>query len=273
MPSSRSAAPPGSRRKPHYMRGFGTLYLKHVTQANEGCDFDFLEAGARDARARDPLSARAEGDRHEPTHAPLAALAAAVLALSRRSRAVAQAWPTRPITYIVPFTPGGIDRRHRPHGRASARAGARPAGGRREQAGRGRRGRRGLRRARRSPTATRCSAARSARTRSTRASTRTCRTTRSRTSSRSRSSASSRTRCIVNPQLGVNSVPELIALLKKDPSKRTFASSGAGTSTHLAGELFADLIGVRADARALQGHAARRCRTSWAARCRSRSTS
>src|SRR5207302_3182739 len=44
---------------------------------------------------------------------------------------------------------------------------------------------------------------------------------------------------------GVNSVAELIALLKKDPSKRTFASSGAGTSTHLAGELFADLIGVQ----------------------------
>ena len=32
---------------PHYTRGFGTLYLKHVTQANEGCDFDFLEAGAQ----------------------------------------------------------------------------------------------------------------------------------------------------------------------------------------------------------------------------------
>ena len=30
---------------PHYTRGFGTLYLKHVTQANEGCDFDFLEEG------------------------------------------------------------------------------------------------------------------------------------------------------------------------------------------------------------------------------------
>jgi len=28
--------------KPHFKRGFGTLYLKHVTQANEGCDFDFL---------------------------------------------------------------------------------------------------------------------------------------------------------------------------------------------------------------------------------------
>jgi dihydroxy-acid dehydratase len=30
---------------PHYTRGFGTLYLRHVTQANLGCDFDFLEAG------------------------------------------------------------------------------------------------------------------------------------------------------------------------------------------------------------------------------------
>lgn len=50
---------------------------------------------------------------------------------------------------------------------------------------------------------------------------------------------------IVNSQLGVNSVAELIALLKKDESKRTFASSGAGTSTHLAGEMFADMIGVK----------------------------
>ena len=49
---------------------------------------------------------------------------------------------------------------------------------------------------------------------------------------------------IVNPNLGVNSVAELVALLKKDPSKRYFASSGSGTSTHLAGEMFADLIGV-----------------------------
>ena len=49
---------------------------------------------------------------------------------------------------------------------------------------------------------------------------------------------------IVSPTLGVNNVAELIELLKRDPSKRIFASSGAGTSTHLAGELFADLIGV-----------------------------
>ena len=48
----------------------------------------------------------------------------------------------------------------------------------------------------------------------------------------------------VNAQIPVNSVAELIALLKKDPNIRTFASSGAGTSTHLAGELLADIIGV-----------------------------
>jgi tripartite-type tricarboxylate transporter receptor subunit TctC len=48
----------------------------------------------------------------------------------------------------------------------------------------------------------------------------------------------------VTPTLNVNSVAELVALLKKDPARRTFASSGSGTSTHLAGELQADLIGV-----------------------------
>jgi dihydroxy-acid dehydratase len=30
---------------PRFSRGFGALYLSHVTQADEGCDFDFLEAG------------------------------------------------------------------------------------------------------------------------------------------------------------------------------------------------------------------------------------
>ena len=49
---------------------------------------------------------------------------------------------------------------------------------------------------------------------------------------------------LVDPNLGVNSVAELIEVLKSNPEKRTFASSGAGTSTHLAGELFADTIGV-----------------------------
>ncbi len=49
---------------------------------------------------------------------------------------------------------------------------------------------------------------------------------------------------LVDPNLGVNSVQDLVELLKREPNKRTFASSGAGTSTHLAGELFAEAIGV-----------------------------
>ena len=31
---------------PHYARGYGALYAKHITQANQGCDFDFMHAGA-----------------------------------------------------------------------------------------------------------------------------------------------------------------------------------------------------------------------------------
>ena len=30
---------------PKYVRGYGALYLRHMTQANEGCDFDFLARG------------------------------------------------------------------------------------------------------------------------------------------------------------------------------------------------------------------------------------
>jgi dihydroxy-acid dehydratase len=30
-------------REPQYPRGFGRMYAKHVTQADRGCDFDFLE--------------------------------------------------------------------------------------------------------------------------------------------------------------------------------------------------------------------------------------
>ncbi len=36
-------------RPPHYERGFGALYAAHVTQADRGCDFDFLEAGSETA--------------------------------------------------------------------------------------------------------------------------------------------------------------------------------------------------------------------------------
>ncbi len=29
--------------KPHYARGYGWMFSRHIKQANEGCDFDFLE--------------------------------------------------------------------------------------------------------------------------------------------------------------------------------------------------------------------------------------
>jgi dihydroxy-acid dehydratase len=29
--------------KPHYGRSYGAMFSRHVTQAHEGCDFDFLE--------------------------------------------------------------------------------------------------------------------------------------------------------------------------------------------------------------------------------------
>ena len=34
------------RPPPHFARGFGALYQNHITQANDGCDFDFLEGTA-----------------------------------------------------------------------------------------------------------------------------------------------------------------------------------------------------------------------------------
>jgi dihydroxy-acid dehydratase len=34
------------RPRPHFERGFGALYQAHITQANDGCDFDFLEGTA-----------------------------------------------------------------------------------------------------------------------------------------------------------------------------------------------------------------------------------
>ena len=49
---------------------------------------------------------------------------------------------------------------------------------------------------------------------------------------------------MVNAELGVNTVAELVEWIRKNPSKASYASSGAGTSTHLTGALMSDLIGV-----------------------------
>jgi tripartite-type tricarboxylate transporter receptor subunit TctC len=45
-------------------------------------------------------------------------------------------------------------------------------------------------------------------------------------------------------ELPAKSVTELVALAKREPGKLSFASSGAGSSTHLSGELFKALAGV-----------------------------
>ena len=40
---------------PRYRRGYGALYLQHVLQADEGCDFDFLRARPGEPAEREPL--------------------------------------------------------------------------------------------------------------------------------------------------------------------------------------------------------------------------
>ena len=49
---------------------------------------------------------------------------------------------------------------------------------------------------------------------------------------------------VVHPSVPAKSVKELIALAKRQPGKLTFASGGAGSSNHLAGELLKLLGGV-----------------------------
>src|SRR5207249_3065335 len=49
---------------------------------------------------------------------------------------------------------------------------------------------------------------------------------------------------IVPPELPAQSVAELIALARREPGKLSFASSGAGSSTHMSAELFKSLSGT-----------------------------
>ena len=50
---------------------------------------------------------------------------------------------------------------------------------------------------------------------------------------------------VVHPSVGVKSVKELIDLAKSKPDQLSFASSGVATGTHLSGELFKVLAGVK----------------------------
>jgi tripartite-type tricarboxylate transporter receptor subunit TctC len=49
---------------------------------------------------------------------------------------------------------------------------------------------------------------------------------------------------VVNPQLGVNSVRELIAAAKAQPGRIDYASSGNGSAQHLVSALFASMAGI-----------------------------
>jgi dihydroxy-acid dehydratase len=40
--------------EPKFTRGYGVLYLKHIQQADTGCDFDFLESGQAQAAGGEP---------------------------------------------------------------------------------------------------------------------------------------------------------------------------------------------------------------------------
>jgi tripartite-type tricarboxylate transporter receptor subunit TctC len=50
---------------------------------------------------------------------------------------------------------------------------------------------------------------------------------------------------VVNPSLGVKTVPELIALAKQKPGELSYASTGPGSSLHLSAELFQSMTGTK----------------------------
>ncbi len=47
---------------PRYARGYGAMFSEHIGQADEGCDFDFLQARGADAGAGDSLRPRMRPD-------------------------------------------------------------------------------------------------------------------------------------------------------------------------------------------------------------------
>lgn len=51
---------------------------------------------------------------------------------------------------------------------------------------------------------------------------------------------------VVHPSVPANSVAELIALLRANPGRYDYASSGPGTPYHIAGEVFLSMAGVQA---------------------------
>jgi tripartite-type tricarboxylate transporter receptor subunit TctC len=50
---------------------------------------------------------------------------------------------------------------------------------------------------------------------------------------------------LVNPQVDAKTIPELIALAKRDPGKLNYASAGVGSGIHLGAELFAYMASIK----------------------------
>jgi len=50
---------------------------------------------------------------------------------------------------------------------------------------------------------------------------------------------------LVHPSVPAKTIPELIALAKKEPGKLAFASAGVGSGIHLGAELFASMSGIK----------------------------
>ena len=50
---------------------------------------------------------------------------------------------------------------------------------------------------------------------------------------------------VIHPSIPANNVQELIAFLKANPNKHSFGSAGNGTSQHMSGELFKAMTGVQ----------------------------
>jgi tripartite-type tricarboxylate transporter receptor subunit TctC len=57
--------------------------------------------------------------------------------------------------------------------------------------------------------------------------------------------ASSSNVVLVHPSVSASSIAELIGLAKASPGKLNFASTGSGSSVHLAAELFASMAGIK----------------------------
>ena len=50
---------------------------------------------------------------------------------------------------------------------------------------------------------------------------------------------------VVNPRVPARTLQELIVLIRREPGRRTYASSGAGTIVHLSGHMLAQMAGVQ----------------------------